>query len=503
MARQLVSCDTCDHKLVSDSLFCPRCLSYRREASEGWFPIDGTGSDNPVVNHDYVPEHRVYPEKKVQELMREYNIDRTKLPKIQKSDPALDHLKVADGDVIKIIRDSRTANKSEIYRLVISDDGQTRKRSTEAWRNPDDPAEEIFEVSEKVTEEQARHILSNTRAHVPPANPGTCRRIAVNRTDEIKTAIERARSGEPYTFIQGEFGYGKSFFLYWLRDMVLSSSVVSIIDLGDDTTFNNPSTVTQAFQDHLESPRSLANEDYANGLDELWDTFLRQVSDVCAGYYERQGFQIRRDRMVESIRRATESLLQETEISNDIREKLVKAATDHFDGSLQSLSHSLLGTISDEGAFERLKVIAALARLNGYRVLLGVDELEKADRSTSHFEAIVEFIDMLPANISLFITGTPELVEGGKEGNAFRGSFPSLYDRTVKNRIVLDRPSQDHLVEFTERLLELESRSLPAEEREYTGTVNKYEDSENAVSRFLDDNQPTFRDYLGYLERSS
>jgi len=211
MAHKLVSCETCDNELVSDSLFCPRCLSYRREASEGWFPVDETGSDNPTTDHDLVPEHRVYPEKKVQELTREYNIDTTDLPKIQKSDPALDHLEVAEGDVIKLVRDSRTTDKAETYRLVISEDGRAGKRSTEAWRNPDDPAEEIFEVSEKVTEEQARHILSNTRAHVPPVNPGTCRRLAINRTDDIETAIERVRTGEPYTFIQGEFGTNGQF----------------------------------------------------------------------------------------------------------------------------------------------------------------------------------------------------------------------------------------------------------------------------------------------------
>lgn len=100
--------------------------------------------------------------------------------------------------------------------------------------------------------------------------------------------------------------------------------------------------------------------------------------------------------------------------------------------------------------------MGTMAQLNGYRLLLGIDELEKAERTHEHFEAIVEFVDSLPKNTSLFITGTPELVEGGTEGNAFQESHRELYELTVDNRIVLESPSENDLRAFTDKLLDLE-----------------------------------------------
>jgi len=48
----------------------------------------------------------------------DYDIDRTDLPKIKRKDPALpDDAEV--GDVVKIVRDSRTTDKAIVYRLVI------------------------------------------------------------------------------------------------------------------------------------------------------------------------------------------------------------------------------------------------------------------------------------------------------------------------------------------------------------------------------------------------
>jgi len=54
----------------------------------------------------------------LEEVLEEYNIDRTDLPKIQRKDPALpDEAEI--GDVIKIVRDSRTTEQAVIYRLVV------------------------------------------------------------------------------------------------------------------------------------------------------------------------------------------------------------------------------------------------------------------------------------------------------------------------------------------------------------------------------------------------
>jgi len=71
-----------------------------------------------VSNHELVPEHNVLDEAAVEDVMEEYNIKKTDLPKIKRTDPALpDEAEI--GDVIEIVRDSRTTDRAVIYRLVV------------------------------------------------------------------------------------------------------------------------------------------------------------------------------------------------------------------------------------------------------------------------------------------------------------------------------------------------------------------------------------------------
>jgi DNA-directed RNA polymerase subunit H len=71
-----------------------------------------------VSQHQLVPEHSVLDEDLVEDLLDEYSIDRTDLPKIKRLDPAApDDAEV--GDVVEIVRDSRTTDQARVYRLVI------------------------------------------------------------------------------------------------------------------------------------------------------------------------------------------------------------------------------------------------------------------------------------------------------------------------------------------------------------------------------------------------
>ena len=71
-----------------------------------------------VSQHNLVPEHSVLDEEDVEEVLAEYDIDRTDLPKIERLDAALPE--EADvGDVVKIVRDSRTTETAVVYRLVV------------------------------------------------------------------------------------------------------------------------------------------------------------------------------------------------------------------------------------------------------------------------------------------------------------------------------------------------------------------------------------------------
>ena len=74
-----------------------------------------------MIKHELVPEHTKLSDKETQELMSTYNIVLRELPKILISDPAINHLNVKEGDVIKIKRNSRTAGEIYFYRGVIKD----------------------------------------------------------------------------------------------------------------------------------------------------------------------------------------------------------------------------------------------------------------------------------------------------------------------------------------------------------------------------------------------
>jgi len=71
-----------------------------------------------VSQHDMVPEHSVLEEGDLDAVLSEYDIKRTDLPKIKRTDPAIpDDAEI--GDVIEIVRDSRTTDTATVYRLVV------------------------------------------------------------------------------------------------------------------------------------------------------------------------------------------------------------------------------------------------------------------------------------------------------------------------------------------------------------------------------------------------
>ena len=71
-----------------------------------------------VSQHELVPEHTVLDESEVEAVLAEYDIERTDLPKLKRLDPAAPAGAEA-GDVVKIVRDSRTTDRAVVYRLVI------------------------------------------------------------------------------------------------------------------------------------------------------------------------------------------------------------------------------------------------------------------------------------------------------------------------------------------------------------------------------------------------
>ncbi len=73
-----------------------------------------------VNKHELVPRHSKLSEKERKELFEKYAIELQNLPRIYKSDPAIEHLDVKDGDIVKISRKSPTAGETEFYRRVVA-----------------------------------------------------------------------------------------------------------------------------------------------------------------------------------------------------------------------------------------------------------------------------------------------------------------------------------------------------------------------------------------------
>lgn len=72
-----------------------------------------------AIKHVLVPKHEKISEEEKQAVLAQYNITEKELPKIDILDPAIRHLEVQPGDVIKITRDSATAGKTVFYRGVM------------------------------------------------------------------------------------------------------------------------------------------------------------------------------------------------------------------------------------------------------------------------------------------------------------------------------------------------------------------------------------------------
>ncbi|ESP87604.1 DNA-directed RNA polymerase subunit H [Candidatus Halobonum tyrrellensis] len=72
-----------------------------------------------VSQHELVPDHSLLDEPEhVEEVLEEYNVKKTDLPKITRTDPALPDA-AEPGDVVRIERDSRTTDTAVVYRLVV------------------------------------------------------------------------------------------------------------------------------------------------------------------------------------------------------------------------------------------------------------------------------------------------------------------------------------------------------------------------------------------------
>ncbi len=72
-----------------------------------------------VLDHVMVPDHQIMSEEEINELFSTYQISNEQLPKINHDDSVVKSIDAKINDIIRIIRVSQTAGRSESYRLVV------------------------------------------------------------------------------------------------------------------------------------------------------------------------------------------------------------------------------------------------------------------------------------------------------------------------------------------------------------------------------------------------
>jgi len=72
-----------------------------------------------LLEHDMIPKHEILSAEELEDVLNKYNITVDQLPKIKVTDPVCELIGAKLSQVLKITRNSPTAEKAVYYRLVV------------------------------------------------------------------------------------------------------------------------------------------------------------------------------------------------------------------------------------------------------------------------------------------------------------------------------------------------------------------------------------------------
>jgi len=80
----------------------------------------GRQPDERILSHFLVPKHRLLGLEEAVEVLNRLNVKPWQLPRISVNDPVVRLLGGKPGDIVEIERDSPTAGKYKVYRIVVA-----------------------------------------------------------------------------------------------------------------------------------------------------------------------------------------------------------------------------------------------------------------------------------------------------------------------------------------------------------------------------------------------
>ena len=314
-------------------------------------------------------------------------------------------------------------------------------------------------------------ILQSLRAGVVPRIGQ--QHIQVGRASEVNALlsdIERiADGGSAFRLVIGEYGAGKTFFLYVVRSVALEKKLVTVhADLNPDRRLHATGGQARALYAELMRNLSTRSKPEGGALASVVERFITQaVNDARAG-----------DQTPEGVIR--ERLAQLTELvggfdfaevvaawwrGHDLGDENLKNAAVRWlrgEFSTKTDARAALGVrtiIDDSNLCDQLKLMARFVRLAGYAGLfICLDEmvnlykLANTQARTSNYEQILRILNDslqgVAVGLGFVLGGTPEFLMDTRRGLY---SYAALQSRLAENSFA----ARAGLVDFTSPVVRL------------------------------------------------
>lgn len=405
------------------------------------------------LSNELVPEHYLLNEREAQKVLEEYNIDKYQLPKIYTTDPAIRHLPVREGDVIKIIRKSPTAKIALAYRVVISRDKKIIPSTFQ-----DTSFIELFNRDIKhdiISDEQICNELRKDLLSLVAPHRGFDR-IIVSREKEVMWLDENVLSNEnsSLTLIEGEIGSGKTFLLNLLKEQGLQKNfVMSKIEISKARSLSSIDSLYFQIINNFTLPEQPL---VVGKLELIFKKLLFNIYTLSCKELSDLGFQpsdILRVKAV-MINKANQFISK----IDQLYDKIAVDVANFFDAAIMNSDlHSDFKLHERTKTSREMKSIYAFAQLiqyAGYRgLIILIDEMEQ-DRALNSYNVIYDLQESSPIKgIKIVIAGTSDLME--EKSSGIRALKKELYDLLEKYKISITPLTFGHQKELAIKIVKV------------------------------------------------